>query len=237
MSQLYFFRHAQASYLSDNYDQLSEKGKQQSAILGQYLIEKKMHFDKVYVGPLQRQKHTFEIVAKQFDAHGLPIPTAIYLEELKEHSGTSAVVTAMPEMIQRSPTVRELVQQMQDDENLRNRNILMIFREFMDLWVNDEIQCPGTEDWQAFRTKVKRGLDHILDNTNKGETIGVFTSGGTISAIIGEALKMEDQQRIAALNFSVRNTSFTTFLYADQAFNLLSFNELPHLSGELITFV
>ncbi len=63
MSKLYFFRHAQASFLADNYDQLSSHGEKQSFELGKYLVEKDFQFDKIFVGPLSRQKKTFEIVA------------------------------------------------------------------------------------------------------------------------------------------------------------------------------
>ena len=52
MSKIYFFRHAQASFGADNYDELSAKGKLQSLELGKYLISKKQRFDRVYVGPL-----------------------------------------------------------------------------------------------------------------------------------------------------------------------------------------
>ena len=40
MSKFYFFRHAQASFGSANYDVLSPKGEEQSAILGKYLVSK-----------------------------------------------------------------------------------------------------------------------------------------------------------------------------------------------------
>jgi hypothetical protein len=65
----------------------------------------------------------------------------------------------------------------------------------------------------------------------------VFTSGGTISSISAESLKISDEKKIAGLNFSIRNTSFTSFLFSKNQFNLLSFNELPHLEKEMITFV
>ncbi len=64
MSKIYFFRHAQASFGADNYDELSAKGILQSLELGKYLVSKKQRFDRVYVGPLKRQQHTFEIVKK-----------------------------------------------------------------------------------------------------------------------------------------------------------------------------
>ena len=64
-----------------------------------------------------------------------------------------------------------------------------------------------------------------------------FSSGGTISSIIGEVLQLNDEIKIADLNFSVRNTSYSTLLYSNDEINLLSFNELPHLKEDMITFV
>jgi len=80
-------------------------------------------------------------------------------------------------------------------------------------------------------------LKQILESTDKGETIGTFTSGGTISAITAEALGIKEERKVATMNFSVRNTSFTSFFFSQNNFNLLSFNELPHLEKEMITFV
>jgi broad specificity phosphatase PhoE len=83
MSKLYFFRHAQASFLADNYDQLSSHGEKQSLELGKYLVEKDFQFDKIFVGPLSRQKKTFEIVAEVFSKNKLIIPEPIFVDELK----------------------------------------------------------------------------------------------------------------------------------------------------------
>ena len=58
MSKLYFFRHGQASLGADNYDVLSSKGKEQAVALGTYLAQKNIQFDRVFVGPLDRQKDT-----------------------------------------------------------------------------------------------------------------------------------------------------------------------------------
>ena len=80
MSQLYFFRHAQASYLADNYDQLSKKGEKQSLELGKYLVQKKLSFDQVFVGPLQRQQHTCKIVAEHYAQQQLKMTRPVCLE-------------------------------------------------------------------------------------------------------------------------------------------------------------
>ena len=62
MSKLFFFRHAQASLGKENYDVLSKKGELQAAELGKFLTNNNMKFDKIYVGELRRQQHTYEIV-------------------------------------------------------------------------------------------------------------------------------------------------------------------------------
>jgi len=237
MSKLFFFRHAQASYLAKNYDQLSTKGEQQSAELGRYLVNNNIRFDKIFVGPLVRQQHTYEIVADVFARQKVAIPAAVALPELKEHEGPRASRLALPQLLERSPQVGQWQKEVEENPALRRKNTLLIFRHFMEEWVTGNVEVADVQSWQAFRQKVKQGLSNILEQTNTGETIGVFTSGGTISSITAEALSLQNDRRIAAMNFSVRNTSFSTFLYSRNQFNLLSFNELPHLEKEMITFV
>ena len=50
---IYLFRHGQASFGAENYDKLSDTGKEQSIRLGKYLMENNIKFDKVYAGTLQ----------------------------------------------------------------------------------------------------------------------------------------------------------------------------------------
>ena len=80
MSKLIFFRHAQASFGADNYDALSEKGIEQTILLGKHLVAKKFKFDKIFVGPLQRQQHTFDIVKEMYAKNKVPMPTPILVD-------------------------------------------------------------------------------------------------------------------------------------------------------------
>ena len=64
MSEIYFIRHGQASFGSENYDNLSELGHQQSKILGNYLKETGVEFDRVVTGTLNRQQQTCENIIK-----------------------------------------------------------------------------------------------------------------------------------------------------------------------------
>lgn len=237
MSKIYLFRHAQASFGAANYDQLSPKGELQSAALGKYLVEKKVKFDKLFVGPLRRQQHTFEIVKSVYDKHNMDLPTPVMLPELVEHDGFKATRIGLPKMTEKVPFLQELQAEIDENPTLKRRNSLLMFEYFMNEWVDGKVAVEGLETWKTFREKVDKGVDIILENTKKGEQVGAFTSGGTISAIVGTALSVGDEKRIAALNFSILNTSFSTFLYSNEKFNLLSVNELPHLEGDMVTFV
>ena len=55
MAQLTIVRHAQASFGSDNYDQLSDLGFQQSTWLGEYFREREIEFSVLVTGT-QKQK-------------------------------------------------------------------------------------------------------------------------------------------------------------------------------------
>ena len=108
MSKIFFFRHAQASLGADNYDVLSKKGELQALELGKYLVKKKYLFDKIYVGSLHRQQHTYEIVSEVFKKNKLEIPNPIILKELNEHQATEAMKIEMPKMIISDPLIKKL---------------------------------------------------------------------------------------------------------------------------------
>ena len=52
------------------------------------------------------------------------------------------------------------------------------------------------------------------------------------------AMDYEDlDKKISELNLAFRNASFSQLLFSENRLNVLSLNETPHLSKELITFV
>ena len=58
MSTLTLVRHAQASLFADDYDQLSDVGRQQARLLGEFWACRGTDFDEVYCGPRARQRQT-----------------------------------------------------------------------------------------------------------------------------------------------------------------------------------
>jgi len=237
MSKLYFFRHAQASFGAANYDALSEKGIEQTILLGKYLVAKKFKFDKIFVGPLQRQQHTFEIVKGIYGKNNISLPAPILVDGLKEHVGHTALDIILPKLQETDAYIKEMIAKAKLNPKRARANRLLIFQYFMNEWVEGKIAVEGVVSWKHFRQNVKEGLSTILQNTGSGETNAAFTSGGTISAIAAESLKIMDEKVVASLNFSIRNTSYSSFFYSKGDFNLFALNELPHLPKEMVTFV
>src|SRR5581483_4845673 len=60
MAELYLVRHGQASFGAANYDQLSERGVQQSVWLGEYFAQRRITFDRVICGTLRRHEQTVD---------------------------------------------------------------------------------------------------------------------------------------------------------------------------------
>ena len=91
---------------------------------------------------------------------------------------------------------------------LMRRNTMLAFRYFMEEWSEGNIDIPGIIPWATFRKSSLDAFRQIQENTGKGETIGVFTSGGTISSIVGQVIGIQTEAKVANLNYSIRNSSF-----------------------------
>jgi len=232
MSEIYLVRHAQASYLSDNYDKLSEVGEKQSQLLAKYLHEKSIKFDQAFVGPLVRQNQTFNFIKEQND-----IAHTTNLLNLKEHEGPKALKLYYEDLINESEYVRNLWEAFQKDPSLRRKNSLLIFEHFIRKWIRGEIRVNGTEPWSEFKTNALFALSQIRSNTHKNQRSLVVSSGGTIAAMLSSVLKMHDMIEVAQLNYLIRNASITKLTLNKDRISLLSFNEVTHLPVKMHTFV
>ena len=237
MSKLYFFRHGQASINSDNYDKLSQKGVKQAQLLGHYLIKENIRFDRVFCGPLVRQLETEREVRKVYQTHQQSYPEATVLQGLKEHTGMDVLKNNYSALLKKHSFLQELQHKSIENPALKQQYYMEAFGYFMQKWALNALELDGIPLWQDFRRAVGAALKTLLAATEKGETVGVFSSGGTISAILAESLGMEKEDRIAELNYSVRNASVSQFLYSAPRFSLLEFNAVHFLPKELITFV
>ncbi len=238
MSKIFLIRHGQASFLEDDYDNLSGKGILQSEALGSYFLINQIHFDKIYIGKLKRHQQTFEGFSKSFLKSGIELPNPVYLNELNEHQALEAFKISYDDFVINNGNAKKIYEETLNKPHLKQRNHLQIFGLFFNEYVSGKYPLNGNsiQFWSDFRMQTKKGIATVLENTNQGETIGVFTSGGTKSSIIGDSLGLPDQ-KISELNMAIRNSSFSQLYFSNKKLNILSFNEVPHLTKDLITFV
>src|SRR5262249_45149663 len=96
MSDLVLVRHAQASFLADDYDRLSPLGESQAEPLGAEWARRSVRFDEVYTGPRRRQQQTAERVGAAYRASGLGWPEPVVVDELDEYDLTGLLERLAP---------------------------------------------------------------------------------------------------------------------------------------------
>ena len=238
MGRLFLVRHAQASFLSQNYDQLSTLGEQQARLLGEYWAHRNVVFDRVCSGPARRHQHTAQLVSDAYRKAGRDFPSPTIAAEFDEFQGEAVLSESLPQLLAKDPTIRELrsVLQSSSDEAAKRANFQRLFEAVISMWVSGEIEPPTAESWPEFCARVNRGLSAVLVKSRKGEIAAIFTSGGPISVAVQRALHLSarDTLRVAWVS---RNCSYSEFLFSGERFMLSSFNTFSHLEDEsLITY-
>ena len=206
-------RHGQASFGADDYDQLSELGERQSVRLGQYLSEKGLQFEAAYTGSLKRHTQTLAGIRTGLDeASG--IGSIETWPGLNEYDGEAVIQAIAPHPLQR-PTTPELY-----------REHFRMLRDGLTQWMNGVISPKGMPTYDEFVLGVTSALDHIRKQ-HTGNVL-VVSSGGPISTAVGHLLGTSPETTIE-LNYRIRNSSLTEFVFTPKRHTLLTYNGLPHL--------
>ena len=233
---LYLIRHAQASYLSDNYDQLSGLGIQQANALGDYLSNN-LPIHQKYVGPHKRQRQTAECIHEAYQSIRLEIPFHTYIPQLKEHSGPATLHYHKPQLIQEDPQCIQWHNEAIEQPLKLRENSIKIFEHFIPQWMAGNYAVDGLEDFATFRSEIAHGLDMILKDKQVSHNTVLVTSAGSISAIMAELLNIEDTKKIAELSFEVYNASVTSLQLQSGEWKIKKFNQVDHLTDEMKTVV
>jgi broad specificity phosphatase PhoE len=235
MGRLFLVRHAQASFLSQNYDKLSDLGERQSRLLGEYWVRHRVMFDRVCTGPAIRHRQTARIAGEAYRRVGLEFPEPVILKEFDEFQGEAVLARSLPQLLAHNQKINELHDAMQNsgDEIEKRANFQRLFEAVISMWVHGEIAPESVESWQEFCARVNRGLTTFLANSWKGEMAVIFTSSGPLSAAVERALHLSAQDTLQIAWMS-RNCSFSEFLFSSDRFTLSTFNSFPHLDDDLL---
>jgi len=200
VSTLVLVRHGQARPFEKHSDQLSEIGKRQSVLLGEYWRGRGIKFDEVYSGSMRRHIQTAEL------AQIGPFESVPAFNEYD----ADGILRASPDY---KPT--------QD-----RREFQLMFEVVMRQWIAGELE--GVESWAEFRARVSAGLRDIIRASKPSRRVVVFTSGGPIGIAVQTALQAPEAMAIE-INWRVRNCSLTEFLFTQDRVSLDVFNATPHL--------
>jgi broad specificity phosphatase PhoE len=214
---IHLIRHGQASWGADDYDELSERGARQSALLGMAWEASDWAPTSVVSGSLRR--HTQSAIAA-IDASG----------QDSAMGGGYDVDAGWNEYDHRF---------LVDAVNAKRET--MTSEEFQPLldaslgsWMEGSLEHSGIAygDW---RGTIVGSLERALASAGSGQHVAVFTSGGPIATVVSHLLAGDDSLFIR-LNAVVVNASVTTVINGSTGPRVLSFNEHTHLPRDLVTF-
>jgi broad specificity phosphatase PhoE len=233
MSRLFFVRHAQASFLAENYDCLSPLGEKQAALLGEYWARHNVIFDRVCTGPCVRQTDTCRIVADAYARAGVAFPAPSKLAELDEYEGEAVLKRGVPQLVEHESRIRECYEAYTVAQEPGERHLAFqrLFEAVITIWVNGELPLDGVEPWADFCARVTRGVLQFLSEGAPKEQVAIFSSGGPTSVTVQRALDLAPLKTVQ-LSWMIRNCSFSEFVYSGNRFSLSSFNTIPHIDDE-----
>ena len=213
MGTLYLVRHGQASFGAKDYDQLSERGRQQSERLGAYWRERGLRFDAVLCGTLRRHAQTLEGITQGLG--GAPDP--LLLPGLDEYDSQALIHCVHPAPLPR-PDTPELY-----------RQHFRLLCDALAQWMAGTISPAGMPGWDGFSGGVRAALEQVR-RQHVGGSVLLVSSGGPIAAAVGEVLRTPPEVTIA-LNMRIRNSAVTEFNVSPKRLMLQTFNSLAHLDA------
>ncbi|MCW5983551.1 MAG: histidine phosphatase family protein [Bryobacteraceae bacterium] len=240
MTVLTLVRHAQASYLSDNYDRLSPLGERQAAVVGEFWARRGIRFDLAFSGPAERQIRTAAIAAAASRNLGHDLPDAVVLGEFDEFPGEQVVRVLGPLLVEKHTDIRSLAEAFESasDRDRKREALDRLFHRVTECWVAEEVPCVGVESWKQFTGRVGRGVDRIRERLGReaAARVAVFTSAGPTAVVASLALGLSPAKTLA-LAFSPHNASCSEFFLAPDGLTLSTFNVTTYLEDpSLLTY-
>lgn len=231
MSELIVVRHGQASFLSGDYDQLSELGVEQARLLGEFWASRGIRASRLVVGPRRRHRQTAEAIVAAMNMAVMAPAEHLHDPRLDEFDWDGLFRHANGVLSQQDPEMRLLKEAFESapDITAKRRTIQHYMEAVMAQWAVGAVQAPGLETWGEFRGRVEAAVsDHTRDLPRSSRVV-LVTSGGVAAAAAGSVLGL-DAERTVGLIWTLRNGALVEFLFGRGRVSLGSFNNAPHLT-------
>ncbi|HKV41927.1 MAG TPA: histidine phosphatase family protein [Blastocatellia bacterium] len=237
MTTFYFIRHGQAGS-RDNYDTLSDLGRQQARLVGEHLATQGSRFDAVYSGTMVRQLTTAQIACDALSSSGASVA------EITVDGGWNELVLGeiyryyAPRMMESDPEfasdIREMQEAIRRDPHTTSGATGRCDRAVISAWVRRRYPDYEGESWASFHRRivaVGSGLTHHQPD----HTIAIFTSATPISVLAARSLELPED---GILKFAgvLYNSGVTVMRSTGKTLRLFTFNAASHLTPALRTF-
>ena len=221
-------RHAQASFLSANYDQLSDHGRGQARALGRAWLARGLHLDRVLSGPRVRQRDTAEEVAGVYANQNQPVAEPEVLSEFDEYPAEEVLAGFAPEMQRQAELAQLFIDAQQvEDKRLRGWAFDRLLQHALTVWAGGRTP-DGVISHAEFETRVANAFESLLKAETSGRNLAIFSSAGTIGAVAGQVLGTDARRRLE-LGWALNNASVTEIAFSGSRVGVMRFNDVGHL--------
>lgn len=228
MKQLLLVRHGQASFGARDYDALSERGHEQSRVLGRALAARGVVPDLVVRGELRRHEET---VAGLLE--GLGTTTSVDVDPgWDEFDFQHVVEVHKPRYRSRTFMMADLARTTRPRQAFQK-----VFEEATVRWTSGSHDADYHESFPAFSARVDDALRRAAALEPERGTVVVVSSGGPIG-LAASHLLAGDASLWPQLNRVAVNTAVTKVLHGRSGLTLSVFNSHEHLEHdpELLTY-
>jgi broad specificity phosphatase PhoE len=230
LSDVYLVRHGQAG-TRDAYDSLSDLGREQARLLGEYFAREGLRFGSAVSGTMERHRQTAAEVRCAFLRAGLPFPEVEERPEWNEFDLDEVYRYIAPRLCEDDAGFRAGYERMKQEVRASRSNPnAAVHRRWtpcdmavVEAWVRGRYEYSG-ESWAGFCERI-RGCS--VQAT--GGDLAIFTSATPTAIWAGAGLDVLDERvlRVAGVLY---NSSYTVLRVRDGRIRLFSLNNVPHLT-------
>jgi len=217
VSVILLVRHGQASFGAADYDQLSARGEQQSAVLGAALAARGVRPTRIVAGAMKRHAQTAAAA----------VTAAGWTPEVEVDGGWDEFDHVQLLSVHTPPETDEAVTEKAAFQHWFEQATLH--------WTRGARGEEYDEPFGGFTGRVDTAFDRLAASLDPADTAVVFSSGGPVSWT-ASALLDGGADLWLKLNPVMVNASVTKVVVGRRGRTLVAFNDHAHLEPDLLTY-
>jgi broad specificity phosphatase PhoE len=232
VSVLLLVRHGQASFGKRNYDALSDRGHEQSRILGIALAARGIKPTRIVCGGMRRHAETAAGIVAGLDADDYGGPEVVVDDGWDEFNFEHVMQVHKPLYKSRALMFADFARTPASERRARFQ---AMFEDATAKWTGGDADDDYDESFPAFSERVDGALQRTAADAEG--TVVVVSSGGPIG-LVASHLLAGDTSLWVQLNRVAVNTAVTKLVTGRSGITLSTYNEHSHLEHdrELVTY-